>query len=249
VLRWTSGSFRFRAQEVEHARPFDELLGAEQILMDGLRMLDEWQSFAELVPSEDLVFRRAGPFDAYGDRLDAESGPRREAAERVFQLVDGRLAVRRVIDLSRLGTFDAMRILSGLRAAGSIVPVEDASGRRAHASPRRSGMERGQVRGWLGGLLPLSLLLLAAVVSINGVRPIALEGFAIRREPLAAARADYAERRVRHALEDFRMTTGRYPVELAELAALPPGALASPAGRPYYYVSREDGVLLLAPER
>ena len=60
VLRWTHGSFRFRAQEVEHPRRFDDLLGAEQILMDGLRMMDEWQSFSELVPSDELVFRRSG---------------------------------------------------------------------------------------------------------------------------------------------------------------------------------------------
>jgi hypothetical protein len=49
VLRWADGSFRFRAQEVEHPRRLDDLLGAEQILMDGLRMMDEWQSFSELL--------------------------------------------------------------------------------------------------------------------------------------------------------------------------------------------------------
>ena len=153
MLRWTDGSFRFGAQDVEHPRRFGELLGAEQILMDGLRMMDEWQSFSELVPSEDLVFRRSGGFEAYASRLDAASGPQRSEAERVFALVDGRLAVRRIIDLSRLGTFDATRILAGLRAAGAIEPVEAAGAPRPRAAPRSSGLSRGQVRGWLGGLL------------------------------------------------------------------------------------------------
>jgi hypothetical protein len=61
VLRWTAGTFRFVARDVEHPRRFGELLGAEQILMDGLRMMDEWQSIAELVPSEDLVHLFFGP--------------------------------------------------------------------------------------------------------------------------------------------------------------------------------------------
>jgi len=249
VLRWTAGSFRFAAQNVEHPRRFGELLGAEQILMDGLRMMDEWQSFADLVPSEDLVFRHSGGFDAYATRLDVASGPQRDEAERVFDLIDGRLAVRRIIDLSRLGTFDAMRILAGLLSAGAIEPVDASGMQRPRAASRRQGAPRGRVRGWLGGLLPLSLLLCAAVASLNGIRPSAVEGFAIRRDALATARAGYAARRLRHALEDHRMTGGSYPRELADLRGLPSDALASPAGAPYYYAPREDGAVLLAPER
>jgi len=65
VLRWEAGSFDFTANEIEHGRSVDSLLGAEQILMDGLRMVDEWQSFADLVPSEDTVFRRLLSFEQY----------------------------------------------------------------------------------------------------------------------------------------------------------------------------------------
>jgi hypothetical protein len=249
VLRWSDGSFRFGAREVEHSRRFPELLGAEQILMDGLRMMDEWHGIAELVPSEDLVFRRCGDFETYASRLDATSGPRREAAQRVFELVDGRLAVRRIIDLSRLGTFDAMRILAGFYSAGAIEPTHAVESRRPRALLSDPARPRMQVRGWLGALLPLSLLAFAAVVSVNGVRPARVEGFAIHRDTLAAARAAYAARRVRHALEDHRMATGRHPQQLAELHGLPADALAPPGADTYYYAPREDGAVLLAPER
>ncbi len=249
VLRWSAGTFRFVAQDVEHPRRFGELLGAEQILMDGLRMMDEWQSFAELVPSEDIVFGHSGGFAAYASRLEAASGPQRDEAERVFDLVDGRLAVRRIIDLSRLGTFDAMRILAGLLSAGSIEEVDAGGGRRPRAEPRRSSVRRGSVRGWLGGLLPLSLLVCAAVASLNGIWPAATEGFSIRRDALETARAAYAARRLRHALDDHRLRVGRYPLELSELHALPSDALASSRGANYYYAPREDGAVLLAPER
>jgi len=249
VLRWTDGSFRFGAREVEHPRRFGDLLGAEQILMDGLRMMDEWQSFAERVPSEDLVFRRSGGFEAYLKRLEASSGPQRSQAERIFSLVDGRLAVRRIIDLSRLGTFDATRILAGLCAEGAIEPVETDGAPPRYAAARSSGLTQGQVRGWLGGLLPLSLLMLVAFASMNRIQPAATEGFAIRRDALATARAVWATHRLRHALEDHRMAGGLHPRDLAELRALPEGALASPGGHPYYYAPRDVGAVLLAPER
>ena len=249
VLRWTDGSFRFGARDVEHPRRFGDLLGAEQILMDGLRMMDEWQSFSDLVTSEDLVFRRSGDVEAYLSDRAAASGMQRIQAERVFALVDGRLAVRRIIDLSRLGTFDATRILAGLVAAGAIEPVDEAGAVLRQAAPRISGLSRGQVRGWLGGLLPLSLLLLVAFASMNRILPAPSNGFEIRRDAFAAARAAYAARRVRHALEDHRMVAGRHPRDLAELRALPPGALASPSDGPYYYAPRDAGAVLLAPER
>ena len=68
VLRWESGSFDFRAQSLEHDRDRASLLGAEQILMDGLRMVDEWQTFCHLVPVEDSVFQRVGRFESYQER-------------------------------------------------------------------------------------------------------------------------------------------------------------------------------------
>ena len=42
----------------------------------------------------------------------------------MLHLIDGRLSVRRVIDLSRLGTFEATRALAELRQAGVIDVVE-----------------------------------------------------------------------------------------------------------------------------
>ncbi|MBW2424074.1 MAG: DUF4388 domain-containing protein, partial [Deltaproteobacteria bacterium] len=53
VMRRKSGDFHFKTEPIAHATSPEKLLGAEQILMDGLRMLDEWQTFSALVPSED----------------------------------------------------------------------------------------------------------------------------------------------------------------------------------------------------
>jgi len=253
VLRWENGSFDFSARErVEHGRPRDSLLGAEQILMDGLRMVDEWQSFADRVPSEGLIFQRTGRFDDYrGARGDLPRG-QLEVAERVFRLVDGRLAVRRIIDLSLLGTFDATRVLADLRGVGVIEPLDSDGVRRLQRQRRRIVLPRDSARGWVAALLPL-VMLLGLVLSSFRPAPATTEfaGFPIERPGLEFMRDAHRARAAQHAVDAFRYLEGRWPVDLAEVEerGLLPPALASQEARPYYYVVRDGDALLLAAER
>ena len=254
VLRWQAGSFDFHAQPIEHDRDPAELLGAEQILMDGLRMVDEWQSFSAQVPSEESVFARIGEFERYaeqGNRSPAE----RANAERVFSHVDGRLSARRVVDLARLGTFDGMRALSDLVTAGVI---ERTAGMEALPLPllRPARVAR---EGWLvlrGSALALvPLAALAAVVwwtASSSAAPARESDRAIVRSTLESLREDYATRAVRHALEAYRLSHGRWPDRLEDLVntgLLPPEALATRRGRSYYQTHRDLGPIFLAPER
>jgi hypothetical protein len=252
VLRWSDGSFDFRNQQVFHDRPVETLLGAEQILMDGLRMVDEWQSFADLVPSEDVVFDRIGAFELFRDQPNAPMGRRLEHAERVYGLIDGRLRVRRVIDLSRLGSFDATRALAALRESGVIEPLEAVSQpKRRRARPKV--LPRADARGWVATLIPLLLLAaLTFVAHSRSVKPAAPGAVAITASKLDLVRDNYATLRVSHALEAYRLDGGRWPdrlFQLSEQGILLPEQLASDQGRPYYYAKRAEGAVLLAPER
>lgn len=251
LLRWESGAFDFRAEKVDHARRFESLLGAEQMLMDGLRMVDEWHSFSEFVPSEDTVFQRAAGLEEFR-RRSGLSPDQREAAERIYALVDGRIPARRIVDLSLLGTFDAMRMLAELRRAQVIEPLDDDAVRRLQSLPvRRLLMDRAEAASWIAGLVPLLLLGALLVFSPGGAAPPAPR-FALERAPVEGLRSAYATLRARHALEAHRFAEGRWPERLEELegnSLLAQGALTPSGGRPYYYVQRESGALLLAPER
>jgi hypothetical protein len=255
VLRWQDGSFDFSAQErVEHGRSRDSLLGAEQILMDGLRMLDEWQSFADQVPSDDLIFQRTGRFDDYREAQGDLPRSQLEAADRVFRLVDGRLPVRRVIDLSLLGTFDATRVLADLRRVGVIEPL-DSEGMRLlqrQRQRRRIALPRDSARGWVAALLPLVMLLGLVLASWRPApTATAFDGFEIERPGLAFMRDAHRVRGAQHALDAFRYLEGRWPEDLAEVEArgLLPPSLASQEAYPYYYSVGDGGALLLAAER
>jgi hypothetical protein len=242
VLRWQTGTFDFHAQAVDHDRDPADLLGAEQILMDGLRMVDEWQSFAQRVPSEDTVFARAEESNS-----PAPTGN----AGRVLALVDGRLSARRVIDLARLGTFDGMRILSELRASGAIRAVA------AGDVPIFRRGARSAAAGWLAlrqtvtALVPLAVLF-AVAWRAAPAPPMPASDQRIERGMLADLREDYALRAVRNAIEAYRLARGSWPERLEDLSdagLLARETLAALEGRAYYSMDREKGPILLAPER
>lgn len=250
VLGWQDGSFAFNAGPVEHDRQ-GHLLAAEQILMDGLRMVDEWRTFADQVPSDAAVFQRTGRFEDLASPPDGEGARRAADVRRVFLLVDGRLPVRRVIDLSRLGTFECTRILAELRRAGLIEPL--AAEHVAKSRPAPPPLEPPASRSWLAAGLPLALLAALALGSaLAGGTDAPLDAFSVRRAPLADARTAFATERVRKALEAWRFAHGAWPESLdrlAEAGFLPRGALTAADGRPYYYARLGDEAVLLAPSR
>jgi hypothetical protein len=246
VLRWTRGSFDFRAQAVQHSRDPATLLGAEQILMDGLRMLDEWRELSSRVPAESTVFSRFGRFESYAAAASEETPSRLEATRRLFGLIDGRLSARRVIDLALVGTFEGMRMLVALQEAGVIKAIQSAE-RRAPAGSRAGGARLPTLALSRAAAAIVPLALLALVAFLSPPRHVAVPQGRIERGDLEALREGHATRRLRAAVDTARLVDGRWP-ERPEALATEDRALAAPDGRPYYSRVREDGVVLLAPE-
>lgn len=253
VMRWSDGSFHFDAQPIHHEVDPDKLLAAEQILMDGLRMLDEWQTFKVLVPDEGMVFEPVGQLEVYRQQVRGDARSRSEGAERIFQLVDGRLSVRRIIDLSRIGTFEATRILADLHSANMIRPVEAKAVRKAKKSARPARSILARVRFALVAVLPLALLVgLVWFGWGEGGTPAGLAGLPVPSAPLADIRQDFELRRMRHAIETHRLISGDWPETIED--GLTVGeerafALTDAKGAPYYYRHRDGGILLLSPMR
>lgn len=254
VMRRKGGDFNFTAEAVVHDTKPEHLLGAEQILMDGLRMLDEWQTFASVIPSEDLVFRRVSNLESAIAATKEDSRGRLGNVERVLQLVDGRLSVRRVIDLARIGTFEAMRALAELRQAGVIDLVAQAAPGRSQ--PRAKAPRKPLIpilRAALATVLPFVLLgWIGSTALLRGDATGGIAGVAIPERSVAQLGGRYETDRIRQLLEIHLFETGAYPELLPEMvptasrygAELDPGRLAS-----YYYRVRGDEVVLLAPTR
>jgi hypothetical protein len=248
VLRWKDGSFHFSAHPVETDLEGAQLLIAEQVLMDGLRMVDEWQTFAHRVPREESVFQRAGRFDDHRAAHSEDTGF--EKLERVFQLVDGRLSARRIIDLSRLGTFEGTRLLAELRDLGLIELLDPDK-----VAPRRSRVPRAVLpenpgRLAFSTLLPLCLLAAVAILTHRGQATVGAPELRVSTDPVVQARVELSTRRLRNALDAHRYARGRLPDSLERLVEsgfVERGALADPEGRPYYYALHGETYVLLAP--
>jgi hypothetical protein len=251
LLRWDDGSFRFVAQPVPHDRPPDSLLGAEQVLMDGLRMVDEWRAFAAEIPAESTVYRRRDGIEEYRRSAAARTAANPAETERLLLLVDGRSSVRRVIDLSRLGTFLGMRILVELARGGWIEPLR-ASDDGVRGTALRPAA---RLRSSLAGFGPFAVLVLLAVLAFAR-GPSGGPGAPIARDALAEARAAAEMVRLRRLLVAERLARGADPGSLAEVRSWPDGAgsslAAGEAGA--YHVARHaragrERLIVLAPER
>jgi hypothetical protein len=255
LLRWTRGSFHFTSRSIVHRRDAARCLPAEQLLMDGLRMIDEWRTFDEYATDPEGVFLPTGSFEAFRRAHPGEAPERLAVAERLFLLIDGRMPVRRVVDLSRLGSFEGARWLSLFRRAGVVEPIDPVI--VARKQRRRHALELAaapSVLGVLWALVPWALL--ATVLAVLLQQPL--------REPLAAAtlseraslhRASVAfeARRLRHLADAHRYARGHWPDGMTDLRrfyydARRNVALAPLDGREYYFARHGDSFVVLAPE-
>ncbi len=259
LLCWEDGSFRFVSQPIPHDHPHDSLIAAEQFLMDGLRMLDEWRALEAERPAEAQVFRRRGSIEDYRRSPAARTSSWPAETERLLLLVDGRSSVRRVIDLSRLGTFLGMRVLVDLARDGWIEPLGGAEGGIAAGVARRRGLRPRRAAAIGMPFAALALLAALAVAGSGAGVGVGVESggsgraaLAIEHRPLADARAAAEAARVRHLALAAALVRGRAVDSLAELPAWPDGegrALTAEAAAAYYQAHRDGGALILAPDR
>jgi len=248
VLCWSTGSFHFTAQRVPDRGGAARRWPAEQILMDSLRMVDEWRTFDADARREEAVFRRAAPFESYGDAVRGETPEQLAVAARLYELIDGTRHVRRVLDLARVTSFEGARILTGLRRAGAIEPGVPAAAAAAPAP--RSAAARAPARALRAAAAAVPFAALALVAWL-AQRPAAPPGARLVPDPLAAARAAAAATRVRNAAEAFHFLHGRWPRDAAELAGsgLGADAMAGAGADPYVTGSAAGGAFaVLAPE-
>jgi Domain of unknown function (DUF4388) len=255
LLRWTRGSFHFTAGPVVHERDPSQCIPAEQLLMDGLRMVDEWRSFDPAAVDPDAVFAPIGRFEDFGRGERGDSPDRLAVAERLFLLIDGRQPVRRVVDLSRLGSFEGARWLTRFRRAGLIEPVQEAL--MAKRNRRRQALELAQGAS-LGNALFAALpwLLLGALVLGVARHPAPRLGPtpSLREQAvLRAARTSFETLRLRNLAEAYRYANGRWPEGMTDLRRFFHDArreqpLAPLDPREYYFAQRGDSFVVLAPE-
>jgi hypothetical protein len=115
LLRLRRGKYIFKPGAVEFEEGVDTLMNVGAILMEGSRQIDEWPDVLKRIPTDGRIYRR-----------DPKVTPMRELSEDesvVYNLLDGTLTVREVIDRSRLGEFAAWSAMANIYDEQLIAPV------------------------------------------------------------------------------------------------------------------------------
>ncbi len=136
LFRWKNGHYHFSPQAmVDYDSENFDPISTESILMEGLRMLDEWPLIERAIPTENIVFRKTGKASEVRDTLsssfdeslfDEEDGKQKlpHEQEYVLQFVDGLSSVSHITDRSKLLEFETYRALYDLLETGYIEKSE-----------------------------------------------------------------------------------------------------------------------------
>lgn len=257
VFRWKDGDYHFEpADNVEFDRENFNPMSADFILMEGIRMVDEWPIIEKKIPTMDIVFRPAvdpsqiesGDGDGHGDEKGGASNRIRLSGEeeRIFRKVDGVRTVQGIIDASGMGEFDTCRILYDLLNRNLVAQAGKGAAKAADAASAEPGSP---ALAW--GVLAAAAVLAAVGVLVQrttpfgvvGTRPLLQRAADEMTAGAARARLDRLDRGVLAA----RLVKGALPGSLDELVAMglaDASHLRDPWGRPYHYAQTSGGYLL-----
>jgi hypothetical protein len=249
LFRWNVGDYNFEpAEKVEYERSNFQPMSSDFILMEGIRMVDEWPIIEKKISSMDLVFRpaveasmieTASDDGLFGDSNKAATSKIRLSSDeaRVFKRVDGQRTVQGVIEATGLGDFDTCKALYDLLSRDIIAPT--GRGAAVQAEGVRAE-ERSPSAGYalMAGAVVLSLAgLLYQSKTPFGVlfRPPLLEGSV---ELLLQASSRARLERLDRAIEAYRLDHGMPPKTLEQLIGeglVDKQHLTDPWSRPYHY--------------
>lgn len=235
LFRWKDGTYRFIPKKVSYDEDILTPIDTEYILMEGMRILDEWPAIEKRIPSFDIVFKK----------LDKEGeAPLSDEDRIVYNLVDGESDVGVIIDSSGIGEVETCNSLIRLMDSGLI---EKASLRSEpsieKASPGLEGLEVSKAKPladilqirWLRILIAGLILIL---VLVGGIRFLDLI-----KNPLLGILTVNRIEDLRTSIRIYYLEKGEYPPSLKALVT--EGSkkdinILDPWGREFVYERKND---------
>jgi hypothetical protein len=216
IFRLKEGKFQFAPRTDAKAPKISVQLNADEVMLNILKMVDEWPEIEKKVPPNTMVLQKAGTLEQHGITLS-------EDHDAIYRLVDGIRSVNEIVEMSLLGKFATLEILAGLLEGGDIkekgtkkeVGKKETPDRVVSLPSRTAALGSGPERTrYAAGLLVALILMLVAFF------PFKLN-FLWQRQQEGYTRQGYVEQARQERLEWGRMIffaeRGRYPTNLKEL--------------------------------
>jgi hypothetical protein len=271
LFRWKEGSYHFSAEPVAFDKDMYQPLAAEFLLMEGVRMIDEWPIIEKRITSFDMVFAKvpgrepaAGKSSEAGGEewddimsiVDEGSGEERDRPssggsklssqeQAIYQVVDGEKTVQDIIDVGKIGEFETCKVLYSFLSVGLIREVQEAM----PAAPVKSGPRRAFLPLVDVAVVALAAAAVLAALLFNPWSYFSLNySVQLSREEIGRLKDDVKVERLRHALDVFYLEKQAYPLALEKLSEdklLRPGAIRDHRGRVFGYRGSEKEFQLL----
>ena len=204
VFQWKEGTYQFNPQLKNRSSSAFKPMNFQSVLLDVLRMIDEWPEIHSFIPSFDIRFQKI--LAVHEENLQGEALP-------VYNLINGMRTVQEIIDESLLGRFNTCKILAEFLQGGYIGKASFTP-----ATPRKSrmGIYYKKVLSACHYALPSAILLaLGALVfsAPQNILPILNPGM-IKQLDIADYLNNSRLFKIDNALEIYKIRHGAYPGNL-----------------------------------
>ncbi len=273
LFLWETGSYEFEQTDVPPPDEGVDPIRAENILLEGLRMIDEWPSIRRRLPPYSTVFTKKRPLpelkdgglDAGADVFgfgDTESGGGSDneigaSERRIYEFVAPDRTLQQIIHLSRLGEFEACRGVVHLVGGEYLAEADLAKPEEAPKveKKRRLPVIRFNVSEVFGRTAVYAALIGLLVLLIKNMDR---DAFGIRIGATGPIEDRFTQHHIAssqvrvlaQAAEVFRLSTGSYPESLEALVdagLIDRRDLRWPFAAPYFYRVEGDRVAIYPP--
>jgi len=252
ILDWAEGNYDFEDKEVKYDKALYTPLSTEYLLVEGQRIVTEWPKVRKTIPSSDIVFIAKSKETTEGIVAPEEDQGLLPEQEQVLKLLNGSRTVKDIVDLSRLGEFEATKALSELLGRGLIEPRAEEAKAAPEIKPRDiKGIAMSMVSFALIAVIIIFIISYVTLTSRKFLDTGSKQAINIEhslKEPLGQIQLE----RIRMAVELYYLEHEGYPSSLSDLVSegfISKGELTFPWGKMYYYKQRGSDYILLQPKR
>lgn len=229
IFTWRQGRYEFKPQGIPIDKDIPISLDTQHILMDGLRILDEWAAVEGKITLESVFVKAEhlapAPPEAEITPLTPEAELTPEEQE-VLGLVDGENDVSEISGLSGLDNFQVSKALLSLFGKGLIEKKKLPEQAALREKAKQKTLPDYLLEAVLACLFALSFVFYLAQQPAGGSKP------------FSASEEIY---NLRFLVELYKVEHGRYPDKMEKI-----GNPVDPWGKPYIYTQNEAGFTLFS---
>lgn len=210
LFLWKDGNYKFIPNKVSYNDDILIPINTEYILMEGMRLLDEWPSVEKRIPSFDIVFKKS----------EVDITPQlSEEDMKVFENVDGKSDIGMIIDSCGMGELEICNSLILLMDTGLIEQInvkgqfpviekeeEKEKGEEKILYRILVGAKQEWVRGLIIGLIILLFILFWGTRALKEIK-----------KPIAGTVAVNRIEDLKMVIRSYYLDKGEYPASLESL--------------------------------